>query len=71
MVKKQRRDIDRRVRFFERRLYVCAVVDRHPADQTKVFFGAWVTLEDEVMIRLAAGEKSYVVDAIEYRTITV
>ncbi|MGB5996784.1 MAG: transcription elongation factor GreB [Marinomonas sp.] len=105
--KTQLREIDRRVRYLEKRLDVCTVVDRFPADQSKVFFGAWVTLEDEdgtlkeyrivgadeldhnpayisidspvarallkkeegdeVLIRLAAGEKCYVIDTIEYR----
>ncbi|REG81446.1 transcription elongation factor GreB [Marinomonas pollencensis] len=45
--KKQLREIDRRVRYLEKRLDICTVVDRFPADQSKVFFGAWVTLEDD------------------------
>ncbi|TYL48711.1 transcription elongation factor GreB [Marinomonas sp. IMCC 4694] len=45
--KRQLRDIDRRVRYLEKRLDVCTVVDRLPSDLTRVFFGAWVTLEDE------------------------
>lgn len=45
--KKQLREIDRRVRYLEKRLEVCTVVDRLPDDRSKVFFGAWVTLEDE------------------------
>lgn len=105
--KKQLREIDRRVRYLEKRLDVCTVVDRLPADQERVFFGAWVTLEDcdgnlreyrivgpdeldhnsnyisidspvarallkkqegdEVVIRLAGGEKTYIIDAVEYR----
>jgi len=109
--KKQLREIDRRVRYLEKRLEVCTVVDRLPADQSRVFFGAWVTLEDEsgeqrthrivgsdeldhnpayisidspvakallkkqegddVVIRLATGEKTYFVEAIEYRPISV
>ncbi|MGO2513998.1 transcription elongation factor GreB [Marinomonas polaris] len=107
--KKQLREIDRRVRYLEKRLDVCTVVDRLPADKTRVFFGAWVTLEDEegelrthrivgpdeldhdpayisidspvakallkkqedeeVIIRLAAGEKVYIIDTIEYRQV--
>jgi transcription elongation factor GreB len=107
--KKQLREIDRRVRYLEKRLDVCTVVDRLPADKTRVFFGAWVTLEDEegelrthrivgpdeldhdpayisidspvakallkkqeddeVTIRLAAGEKVYIIDTIEYRQV--
>jgi len=105
--KRQLREIDRRVRYIEKRLDVCTVVDRFPADLSKVFFGAWVTLEDdssvlkeyrivgadeldhnpayisidspvarallkkqegdEVVIRLATGEKNYFIDSIQYR----
>ncbi len=105
--KKQLREIDSRVRYLEKRLEVCTVVDRFPSDQSRVFFGAWVSLEDEegnvkeyrivgpdeldhhadyisidspvarallkkqegdeVMIRLAAGEKVYFIEAIDYR----
>lgn len=107
--KKQLREIDRRVRYLEKRLDICTVVERLPADQTRIFFGAWVTLEDEggelrthrivgpdeldhnpayisvdspvakallkkqedddVTIRLAAGEKTYTIDSIEYHPI--
>lgn len=45
--KKQLREIDRRVRYLEKRLDQCTVVDRLPLDRSIVFFGAWVTLEDE------------------------
>ena len=108
--KKQLREIDRRVRYLEKRLEVCTVVDRFPSDLERVYFGAWVTLEDEtgnlkeyrivgpdeldhhsnyisidspvarallkkqegdeVVIRLAGGEKTYIIDAIEYRQVT-
>ena len=44
--KRQLREIDARVQFLSRRLDVLEVVDRMPNDQTTVFFGAWVTLED-------------------------
>ncbi|MEO9275683.1 transcription elongation factor GreB [Marinomonas sp. 5E14-1] len=109
--KKQLREIDRRVRYLEKRLDACTVVDRFPSDQSRVFFGAWVTLEDEygeikeyrivgpdeldhhagyisidspvarallkkqegdeVVIRLAAGDKVYFIEAIEYRSMTL
>lgn len=36
-----------RIRFLDQRLDVLKAVDRKPADRTRVFFGAWVTLEDE------------------------
>lgn len=45
--KKMLREIDRRVRYLEKRLDQCTVVDRVPLDQSRVFFGAWVTIEDE------------------------
>lgn len=45
--KKQLREIDARLRFLSKRLENLKVVDRLPADQQRVFFGAWVTLEDE------------------------
>lgn len=104
--KKQLREIDRRVRYLEKRLDACTVVDRLPADQSRVFFGAWVTLEDEegvvrrhrlvgpdeldhnpayisvdspvarailkkqqddeVVVKLAAKEKVYTIEKIEY-----
>jgi transcription elongation factor GreB len=44
--KKQLRQIDSRVRFLTRRLTELIVVDKPPADTSKVFFGAWVGLED-------------------------
>jgi transcription elongation factor GreB len=45
--KRQLREIDRRVRFLRQRLDGMTVVDQPPSDKNKVFFGAWVTLEDE------------------------
>lgn len=44
--KRQLREIDRRLRFLQKRLDEIVVVDRPPADPTRVYFGAWVTLED-------------------------
>ena len=44
--KKQLREIDRRVRFLTKRLDQLKVVDTKPDDTNKVYFGAWVTLED-------------------------
>jgi transcription elongation factor GreB len=55
--KRQLREIDRRVRFLRQRLEGMVVVDQPPSDPTRVFFGAWVTLEDE------AGEE------VEYRIV--
>lgn len=44
--KKQLRQIDSRIRFLTKRLNELVVVDRSPADTSKIFFGAWVGLED-------------------------
>jgi transcription elongation factor GreB len=44
--KKQLRQIDFRMRFLTKRLNELIVVDRPPDDRSKVFFGAWVRLED-------------------------
>jgi transcription elongation factor GreB len=45
--KRRLREIDSRVRFLTQRLDDLEVVDRIPANQQKVHFGAWVTIEDE------------------------
>lgn len=45
--KKQLREIDRRVRYLEKRLEASTIVDRLPEDRTRIYFGAWVTLEDD------------------------
>ena len=45
--KRRLREIDRRVRFLRKRLDGMTVVDKPPADTKRVFFGAWVTLEDD------------------------
>jgi transcription elongation factor GreB len=45
--KKMLREIDSRIRFLSKRLDDMTIVDRPPADQSRVFFGAWVTVEDE------------------------
>jgi transcription elongation factor GreB len=44
--KRRLREIDRRVRFLRKRLEGMVVVDQPPSDPRRVFFGAWVTLED-------------------------
>ncbi len=41
------REIDSRVRFLTKRLEKLKVVSEPPSDHGKVYFGAWVTLEDE------------------------
>ena len=45
--KKQLRQIDSRIRFLSKRLDKVIVVDRTPADTSKVFFGAWAEIEDD------------------------
>ena len=45
--KRRLREIDSRVRFLNKRLDELEVVTRPPGDTGKVFFGAWITLEDE------------------------
>lgn len=44
--KKELREIDARVRFLRKRLDDMVVVDRIPKDTDKIYFGAWVTVED-------------------------
>jgi transcription elongation factor GreB len=55
--KKRLREIDSRIRFLRKRLDGITVVNRIPDDQNKVYFGAFVTLEDEEG------------DAVEYRIV--
>ena len=45
--KKRLREIDRRVRYLQKRIPDLKVVDRAPDDPTRIFFGAWIKLEDE------------------------
>ena len=45
--KRRLREIDRRVRFLSKRLDDVTVVTEPPSDPSRVFFGAWVELEDE------------------------
>lgn len=52
--KKQLREMDRRIRYLQKRLPELKVVSEKPADRERVFFGAWVTLEDE-----SGAEKTY------------
>jgi len=44
--KKELREIDRRIRYLQKRLPDLKVVAQKPSDPTLVFFGAWVTVED-------------------------
>lgn len=45
--KKRLREIDARIRYLQKRLDDIQVVDRPPEDPTRIFFGAWVRLEDD------------------------
>jgi transcription elongation factor GreB len=45
--KKQLRQIDSRMRFLAKRLNELIIVDRVPADTSKIFFGAWVEIEGD------------------------
>ena len=45
--KKQLREIDQRVRFLRQRLDGMVVVDKPPSDPLRVYFGAWVSVEDD------------------------
>jgi transcription elongation factor GreB len=45
--KRRLREIDRRVRFLRGRLDGLIIVSQPPSDRSRVFFGAWVTVEDE------------------------
>ena len=44
--KKELREIDARVRYLRKRLEGITVVDRVPENSNRVFFGAWVRLQD-------------------------
>ena len=44
--KKELREIDRRIRYLQKRLPDLKVVGQLPSDLNRVFFGAWVNLED-------------------------
>ena len=45
--KKQLGEIDRRVRYLTKRLETLKIADGTPTDRTAIYFGAWITLEDD------------------------
>ncbi len=45
--KKQLREMDRRIRYLQRRLPELKAVREPPSDPARVFFAAWVSVEDE------------------------
>ena len=55
--KKQLREIDRRIRFLQKRLDALVIMDRAPTDTARIYFDAWVRLETD------RGE------AVEYRIV--
>ena len=55
--KKELRELDRRIRYLQKRMPDLKVVDQIPDDQQKIFFAAWVALETD------AGEE------VEYRIV--
>lgn len=50
--KKKLREIDRRLRFLEKLLEKLVVVEASPEQEGRVFFGAYVTVEDEEGVKL-------------------
>ncbi len=45
--KKRLREIDRRVRFLSKRLEALKVIREYPSDTGKIYFGAWVRIENQ------------------------
>lgn len=61
--KRRLREIDRRVRFLRKLLEEIKIVEYHPQQDGKVFFGAWIELEDEegntLKVRIVGPEEIY------------
>jgi len=61
--KKRLREIDRRVRYLRKTLDELKIVDYHQQQDGKIFFGAWVELENEegdiLKIRIVGPEEIY------------
>ena len=45
--KRQLREIDGRIQFLSRRLDELVIIDRKPGNAQAIYFGAWVSVEDE------------------------
>jgi transcription elongation factor GreB len=45
--KKELREIDRRIRYLQKRMPDLKIVETTPPNPEQVFFGAWITLEDD------------------------
>lgn len=50
--KKQLREMDRRIRYLQKRLPELKIVNSVPSNPEQVFFGAWVTLEDDEGLKI-------------------
>lgn len=61
--KRRLREIDRRVRFLRKTLENITIVEYHPQQEGKVFFGAWIELEDidgnSLKLRIVGPEEIY------------
>ncbi|UAA38891.1 transcription elongation factor GreB [Paraneptunicella aestuarii] len=61
--KKRLREIDRRVRFLRKTLEDIQIVDYHPQQEGKIYFGAWVELENDegetLQFRIVGPEEIY------------
>lgn len=61
--KKRLREIDRRVRYLRKRIEDVQIVDYSPQQDGKVFFGAWVEIENDEgekrRLRIVGGDEIY------------
>lgn len=61
--KKRLREIDRRVRYLRKRLEELQVVEYHPQQEGRVFFGAWVEVENDdsekLRFRIVGGDEIF------------
>jgi len=61
--KQKLREIDRRIRFLRKTLEDIKIVEYHSDQEGKIFFGAWVELEDEegllIKFRIVGPEEIY------------
>jgi transcription elongation factor GreB len=59
--KKQLRELDRRIRYLQKRLPQLKVVAQQPDDASRVFFGAWVAVEnaggEQARYRIVGGDE--------------
>ncbi|WFE68247.1 transcription elongation factor GreB [Thiomicrospira sp. R3] len=61
--KRRLREIDRRVRYIRKLLDELKIVEYHPVQEGKIFFGAWVELENDedqtLVFRIVGTEEIY------------